>query len=246
MLKKGLITLAIIAIAIVSVSAQQVDRVILKSGSVIKGNIIKAVPTGEVTIEDRAGNRWVFPMEEVQEIEKTDDTETVPVGQLPAGLVNITTIGFLPGSQNSQYIAPFSMQTSFGYRTTMGLYSGLLTGLEFLNINHIPVMLDLQYSLRETGAVPVIIARGGYTLPSKYTSESYGNTFTYRGGVTGALGMGLKISTRENFAWDVSLLYRYMQINYTEEYEYQSGPTQYKDVYNRLEIRLGFYLGMQQ
>jgi len=134
------------------------------------------------------------------------------------------------------------MQTSFGYRTPGGIYSGLIAGIEFLNINHIPVMIDFQYALRNADVVPVVIARGGYALPSRSESEYYGSVYTYQGGVTGAVGMGLKIGSREDFAWDVSLLYRYMQIGYTEHYDYQSTDHSYKDIYNRLELRVGFML----
>jgi len=55
----------------------------------------------------------------------------------------------------------------------------------------------------------------------------------------------LKIRTRASFAWDVSLLYRHMRISYTEEYDYNPVDYTNLDVYNRLEIRLGFYLDLQ-
>lgn len=243
--------------------AQQTDQVILKNGSTIRGNVTSIQPEGNVTINDMAGNTWVFAMSEVKEILKTDATgqDAVPTDpntgqrtgqqsiQYPTnvpgfdpGFVNMTTIGFLAGSQSSDYIAPFSMQTSFGYYSKSGLYGGFLAGLEFLNINHIPVMLDVQYALSNSDVMPVLIARGGYAIPSKTHREYYETDFTYSGGITGAVGMGLKIRTRESFAWDVSLLYRYMQTSYTEESEWQSFPRTYKDVYNRLEIRIGFYL----
>ena len=103
-------------------------------------------------------------------------------------------------------------------------------------------MIDLQYALRNSDVMPVIIARGGYAIPSKMNKEYYGTDYSYSGGVTGAIGMGLKIRTRSNFAWDISLLYRYMQINYSEENDWQNYPVTYTDIYNRLEFRLGFYL----
>jgi hypothetical protein len=258
MLKRILLSVIVAALVMLPATAQKSDQVILKNGSTIRGNIVSIQPEGNVTINDLAGNTWVFAMSEVKEILKTNATDqgAAPSTPHPAthsgqeatherfdpGFVNMTTIGFLAGSQRSDYIAPFSMQTSFGYYSGSGLYGGFLAGLEFLNINHIPVMLDVQYALRKSDVMPVLIARGGYAVPSKTNSEYYGTDFSYSGGVTGALGMGLKIRTRDGFAWDVSMLYRYMQINYTEENEWQSFPRTYKDVYNRLEIRIGFYL----
>lgn len=240
MLKKIFLSVLVGLLSSVILVAQHTDRVILKNGSIIQGTIVKAVPDGAVTINDRAGNTWVYAMTEVKEIEKTEGQELPMHMRISDGWVNMTTIGFLAGSQSSEYIAPFSMQTSFGYRTPGGIYSGMIAGIEFLNINHVPVMIDFQYALRDGDVVPVVMARGGYALPTRSESEYYGSTFTYRGGVTGAVGMGLKIGSRENFAWDVSLLYRYMQINYTEHYEYQASEHSYKDIYNRLELRVGF------
>jgi hypothetical protein len=254
MLKRILLSVVVSALVIAPINAQKTDQVILKNGSTIRGNVVSIQPEGNVTIDDQAGNTWVFAMSEVKEILKIDDPGTgsgsaqkdLPAATYPAGFdpgfVNMTTIGFLAGAQNSNYIAPFSMQTSFGYYSAAGVYGGFLTGLEFLNINHVPVMLDVQYTLRNSDVMPVLIVRGGYAITSKAHSENYDSDYTYRGGVAGAAGMGLKIRTRDSFAWDVSLLYRYMQINYTQENDWQSYPTTYKDVYNRLEIRIGFYL----
>jgi hypothetical protein len=157
----------------------------------------------------------------------------------------MTSLGFLVGSQNSMYIAPFSLLTSFGYKMSNGLYNGVLTGIEFLNINHFPVMLDFQYDLRTEGNVtPVAILRGGYTIPSIREDDSYGTVSTYKGGVAGSVGVGLKIQKEPTFAWDISLLYRHMRTSYTQEYDYQQYNTEYEDRYNRIEIRFGFYFGI--
>lgn len=254
MLKRISLTTVMALLAIFYASAQQTDQVMLKNGTIIRGTIVKIQPEGNVTINDMAGNTWVYAMSEVDEIQKTEvpaqgmqpgPRHAVTKESLPGfeqGFVSMTSIGFLAGSQRSNYIAPFSMQTSFGYLSGSGVYGGLLAGLEFLNINHIPVMLDFQYALRNSDVMPVLIARGGYAIPSRTHDEDYGSDYSYSGGVTGAVGMGLKIRTRESFAWDVSLLYRYMQVSYTQENDWQSYPTTYKDIYNRLEIRVGFYL----
>ncbi len=243
MLKKAFTSLIIISFFFTGSFAQKSDQVTLKNGTIIRGTVVKMVPEGNVTINDLAGNTWVFKMEEIEQIEEVENPGLNNFWETSPGFINMTTIGFLAGSQNSEYIAPFSMQTSLGYLTNSGLYSGLLVGLEFLNVNHIPVMLDFQYPLWSGNAMPVVIVRGGYTIPSKFENDYYGTLYKYSGGITGAIGMGLKIRSMESFAWDISLLYRYMQINYTEDYEWQSYQNSYKDVYNRLEIRVGFYLG---
>jgi hypothetical protein len=244
MIKRLLLLLVILPVSSLVLEAQMTDQVILKNGSMIMGNVVKIVPDGEVTIEDRAGNIWVFAMAEVKEIVAVEE-ELGGRGKVPnKGWMNMTSIGFLAGSQSSEHVAPFSMQTSFGYRNSMGIYSGFLAGLEFLDINYIPVMVDFQYSILNTEVVPVVIVRGGYAIPSKTGSSYYGADYSYSGGLTGALGMGLKIGKMENFAWDISILYRYLQINYSESYDWRTDPSSYKEVYNRMEIRLGFSFGI--
>jgi hypothetical protein len=245
MTKRIFITLITAILSITALHAQRTDRVILKNGTTITGDVEKIIPEESITINDRAGNSWVFSMADVAEIDKAEIKRINGGSDVSMGWVNMSTIGVLAGSQQSEYIAPFSMQTSFGYFSQKGIYTGLLTGLEFLNVNHIPLMLDFQYALGRGDVVPVLIARGGYALPSKW-EDSYHNTdYTYQGGIAGAIGAGLKIGSRDGFAWDVSLLYRHMQINYTESYEWQSYDNSYKDIYNRIELRIGFYLGVK-
>ena len=245
MSKRVFLTLATAILAITLIHAQKTDRVILKNGTTIVGDIQKIIPEQTITINDMAGNIWVFSMSDVSVIDKAEVKKINGGSDVSLGWVNMSTIGVLAGSQKSDYIAPFSMQTSFGYFSGRGIYTGLLVGLEFLNVNHIPLMLDMQYALGRGDVVPVLIARGGYALPSKWEDEYYNTQFTYQGGIAGAVGAGLKIGSRDYFAWDVSLLYRYMHINYTESYEWQHYNNTYKDIYNRIELRVGFYLGVK-
>jgi hypothetical protein len=242
MFKRAFITLTVLVFMSFAAIAQNSDQVTLKNGTIIRGTVVKMIPNGNVTINDRAGNTWVFAMNEVELIEEVEEDEIFSNVFTP-GFVNMTTIGFLAGSQSSQYIAPFSMQTSVGYMTSMGIYTGALVGLEFLNVNHIPVMFDFQYALKSGPVMPVLIARAGYALPTKSSSDYYGTEYNYSGGIAGSIGMGLKLRKNEGIAWDISLQYRYMQIAYSEKYEWQDFQNEYKDVYNRLELRLGFYLG---
>lgn len=240
--KRIALLLIIFTSTFITISAQQVDQVTLKNGSVIRGSIVEIVPDGKVTIDDSAGNTWVFEMNEVALISQVEPQKNQNTNNFPQGWVNMTSIGFLAGSQNSMQVAPFSLISSFGYKNSLGMYTGFATGIEFLNINHVPAMLDIQYFLRNMEVSPVVIMRAGYAIPTKREYSNYGNIYSYSGGFAGALGIGLKIRSKENFAWDVSVLYRYMQISYSETYEWNQQENNYTDEYNRIELRLGFYL----
>jgi hypothetical protein len=242
MKKRNLILLVLFLIPMITLSAQNNDELTLKNGSVIRGEIVEIVPDGNVTINDAAGNTWVYPMSEIDHINQVKNKAGMPGDTFPPGWANITSIGFLAGSPNSSQVAPFSLTTSFGYKNALGMYTGLGTGIEFLNINHIPVFMDIQYFLRNREVSPVLILRGGYAIPSKGESEDYGNIYSYKGGVTGSIGIGLKIRSKENIAWDIGFMYRYMQITYSEQYNWNDQNNTYTDIYNRLELRLGFYL----
>lgn len=236
--KKIFLLIIIFMIPIIQIIAQNKDQVTLKNGSVIRGSIVEIIPDGKITIDDAAGNTWVFNMDEVEHINQIEKQKSIFSDPYPEGWVNMTSIGFLAGSRNSMQVAPFSLITSFGYKNAMGFYTGLATGLEFLNINYIPLMVDLQYFLKNKEVTPVFIFRGGYSIPSAVNTDYY----TYKGGVAASIGVGLKLRSKENFAWDVSVLYRYMQINYTEYRDWDQQDYKFTDIYNRLELRLGFYL----
>lgn len=232
----------LILLTVSQLYGQKADQVMLKSGSVIRGEIIGMVPDGNVTIDDFAGNTWVFPMGDIEEIRKDELVTTEQSTGFGQGWVNMTTIGFLAGSGNSMQVAPFTFQNSLGFRQSNGLYTGLVAGIEFLNINHIPLMADIQYTLRNSEVSPVAILRGGYMLPGKWSDDNYGNELSYQGGPAASFGVGLKIRSKESFAWDISVLYRYMQIRYSENNEWNDSEYTYTDIYNRLELRIGFYL----
>jgi len=226
--------------------AQEVDHIYLKSGSVVRGNILEIAPEDHVKIEDLAGNLWVFPMKEVEKI----NTEPYQMrrglyhGSLGfrPGFVNMTSMGFLAGSAHNEQVAPFSLLTVNGYRTSGGLFAGLGIGVEFFSTNYMPVFLDLRYDLFGEDVVPYLLGKGGYALPLSGDSRSNDIDYTYSGGPLLGVGVGLKVRTRPHFAWDLGLMYRYQQTSYTEIYGWNNQEYEYTDVYSRIEIRLGIYI----
>lgn len=240
--KRMLILIIVFFIPMLIINAQKTDEITLKTGSVIRGSVIEINSDEKVRINDAAGNTWVYSMDEIDHINKIEVPKSLNSDQYPEGWINMTSIGFLAGSNNSMQIAPFSLISSFGYKNSKDIYTGLATGIEFLNINHIPLLLDLQYFSGNKEVTPVVIVRGGYAIPSKTESGNSGDTKSYEGGITTSIGIGLKIRTKENFAWDINILYRHMQVKYSEYFEWSQQDYLYTDVYNRLELRLGFYL----
>ena len=94
------------------------DVVYLKTGSIIKGKIVGERNAEKIKVES-GQNLWVFGKEEIDRI----DQELVQVSESKQfknkGLFNITTIGLLTGSQNSEKVVSESITTSFGYHLNL-------------------------------------------------------------------------------------------------------------------------------
>ena len=70
-MKKTLALLAFALMSVGSVSAQSLqDVVYLKNGSIIRGVVIEQVPDGNVKVQTADGSVLVYPMTEVQKIQK--------------------------------------------------------------------------------------------------------------------------------------------------------------------------------
>jgi len=241
-----MLTVLAFSLAWLPIMAQDVDHVYLKTGSIIRGKILEIAPEDHVKIEDLSGNVWNYKISEVEKITSEPYATGIKADNEPLGFdqgfVNMTSIGFLAGSSNNEQVAPFSLLTVNGYRTPSGLFAGIGTGIEFLSTNYMPFFLDLRYDLFGEDVVPYVVAKGGYSVPLKAEDTSYETDYKYSGGPLFGVGVGLKIKTRRQFAWDVSVLYRYQETSYKEIYGWNNQEYEYTDVFNRIEIRLGFYI----
>ena len=226
--------------------AQDADHVYLKSGSVIRGKILELEPEDHVKIQDMGGNIWYYKMDEVEKItsepfESEPEKDQASLG-FNAGFVNMTSMGFLVGSSHNAQVAPFSLLMVNGYRTSIGLFGGIGTGIEFFSTSYLPLFADLRYDLLGKDVVPYVLAKGGYGFPLSGDYSDYNASYDYSGGALFGVGIGLKIRTRTHFAWDIELLYRYQKTSYKEIYDWNNQEYDYTDIFNRIEIRLGFYI----
>jgi hypothetical protein len=241
-------SLVVLAFSLFSTAllAQEVDHVYLKSGTVLRGNILEIEPAEHVKIEDLCGNIWFYKMSDVAKItsepyEPLKFAKKSP-GGFEQGFVNMTSIGFLAGSSSNSQVAPFSLAMINGWRSETGFFAGAGLGIEFLNTNYMPFFLDLRYDLLGSDVVPYVVAKGGYAVPLTSGYSEYDINYEYSGGPLFGAGVGLKIKTRNHFAWDIALMYRYQETAYSEVYDWNNQTYNYTDVYKRIEIRLGFYI----
>ncbi|MFZ5941922.1 MAG: hypothetical protein ACOYXB_15245 [Bacteroidota bacterium] len=226
-------------------NAQKTDLLQLKNGSLIRGSIEELIPGESVRITDGCGNSWVYRLDDVERIssEVTVEEKQEPLySGFRQGLVNITSIGVLAGSVRNEQPAPFSIQSTVGWRHNSGMFFGAGAGIEFIGTTFCPLFADLRYDFKGEAVTPCLIGRAGYALPLQGQISQYGANYRYSGGVLGAVGIGLKIRNRTGLAWDLSMLYRYQQISYSLAYDYQSFMSTYTENYNRVELRVGLYI----
>jgi len=243
---KCLLILAVLCFWALPLVAQEVDHIYLKTGSIVRGKILEIAPEDHVKIEDLSGNLWYFKISEVEKISSepfqyNKKTYSGSIGFKP-GFVNMTSIGFLAGSAHNAQVAPFSLLTVNGYRTSSGIFAGVGAGVEFFSSNYMPFFLDLRYDLLGDDVVPYLVTKGGYSIPLSAEDSSYDISYNYEGGPLFALGVGLKVKTRNHLAWDLSLMYRYQETSYTESYGWNNQEYEYTDIFSRIEIRLGLYI----
>lgn len=241
-----ILVLLTISVLLSSLLAQEVDHVYLKTGSVIRGKILEIQLEDHVKIEDLCGNIWFYKIMDVDKItaepyRQESKIKNAPIGY-EQGFVNMTSLGFLIGSSSNTQVAPFSLLMVNGWRSEKGFFAGVGLGVEFLSTNYMPFFLDLRYDLFGDDVVPYVVVKGGYSVPLSSSYSEYDIEYAYSGGPLFGAGVGLKIKTRSHFAWDIALMYRYQETSYEEVYDWNSQSYNYTDVYNRIELRLGFYI----
>ena len=240
--------LLLTCLLLVPAFAQKVkkDLVYLKSGGVIKGQVI--THDAEIVKINSAGNEWVFKNEEVDSISKymrqRNEERRAP------GYFFDTSMGVLVGNSGSSQSAPFSFMSSFNVKVLKNVYLGAGLGAEFFQESYLPAFGQLQWRFRDhTKTTPFINLQGGYQFALEdgnhnqwahydYSSSYYPtNTtkITADGGYFINPSFGFQRYTSDNFGWFFSFGYRYQQLNYSGDHPYELETN-----FSRLSLKIGF------
>lgn len=223
------------------------DIVYLKSGGVIKGQVITR--DAEIVKINSAGNEWVFKNNEVDSIsqyqKKRDDQS------YRQGIFMDTSMGVLVGNSTNVQQAPFSFMSSFNVRMFGNVYLGAGAGAEFLQETYMPAFGQLQIRFRDSKFTPFINLQAGYQFPLEdaksyqpvyYSSSSsfwpgpqYNTELDAEGGYLLNPSLGFQRFSSNNFGWFFAFGYRYHELHY-------SGKNGYKIETNlsRLSLKIGF------
>jgi hypothetical protein len=220
------------------------DVVYLKNGSIVYGQIISSLPSGQVKIKTRDNSLWVFEPTQIDSISQSDNE----IQQIPLGYFNLTETGILTGNSNNKYSSPFSLMNISGWQFKNSFSVGLGTGVEFFSETYLPVVADFRYYLNRQRVNPFIGLQGGYSFaldnPDKQYVYGYSDlwqtqngrnlSMKAKGGFLLNPSVGICTSLNDNLALTLSAGYRIMRHRYCREDDYKI------DIdYNRLSLKIG-------
>lgn len=226
------------------------DLVYLKSGSVIKGDLITY--DAEMVKIISAGNSWVFNVADVDSVKRYEKKERVKfeTGKSMNYFFD-TSLGVLIGNSANSHDAPFSFMTSMNYRLMDKLYLGAGLGADFLEESYMPAFGQIQYKFRETRFTPFVNLQAGYMVPLEDGNHYQNNYYPYyssyypgpqnnqklnaEGGLFFNPSIGFQFFSSENFGWFFSFGYRHHQLNFSGENAYKL-----ESNYSRLSLKIGF------
>ncbi|MDP2115478.1 MAG: hypothetical protein Q8K69_15635 [Bacteroidota bacterium] len=247
---KKILILLLSVLFLVPVFAQKgkKDIVYLKSGGIIKGELI--THHAEIVKINSSGNQWVFKNEEVDSISKYSKVRNEP--GIAQDYFFDTSMGVLLGNSGNNQSAPFSFMSSVNFRINGNLYAGAGLGAEFFEESYMPVFAQFQYKFRDTKFTPFVNLQVGYQVPLEdgnrnqlitynYSTSSYwpypqnNSKLNAEGGYLINPSIGFQRFTSDNFGWFFSFGYRYHQLNYSGDNGYKLETN-----FSRLSLKIGF------
>jgi len=224
------------------------DLVYLKSGGVIKGQLI--TNDAEIVKINSAGNEWVFKKADVDSISKYSKIQHEPGST--SNYFFDTSMGVLVGNSGNSQSAPFSFMSSVNFRIDGNWSAGAGLGAEFLDESYMPAFAQIQYKFRDTKFTPFFNLQFGYQVPledgnrSQLTYYDYSSSYYYpnqqansklnaEGGYLINPSIGFQRFTSDNFGWFFSFGYRHHQLNYSGDNGYKLETN-----YSRLSLKIGF------
>ncbi len=208
----------------------------LKNGSAIRGTLMSQPNDPAVRVKTYDQSIWAFDAANVLGTDPDPHPTDPALRYKQRGFVHYTELGPLAGSNrasNGTTTSAFSFQITNGYKFNQWFYAGLGIGADLYAVQtFVPIVLSLRGDFTRHGdKIPYYFLEGGYSLNA--TSNDVLN-LRYRGGATGAVGVGLKILFRNNTGFTVGAGYRY-QRSQTERLTQTV-----TDEFNRITLRAGF------
>lgn len=236
------LTIALIIITLQLSAQKSKNAIYLKNGSIIYGTLTE-ISDNKYKLQGKDGSLYIFPADEVEKYQKD-----LPVydGRKDKGFSFSLEVGLLIGSQNTEYISPFSFNAIFGYTFDKKNNIGFGTGAEFIGETYTPMYLEFRRLINDNRVAPFLFLRTGLLIylgggdddsEDSYPYYNY-NRKDFKGGPSITAGTGISWSG-EDIETCLSFAYRYCTTSY-DQLEYNQQEVSYTNYYNRLEVKFGF------
>jgi hypothetical protein len=227
--------------------SNQQDVIMLKNGSIIRGNILEIIPNKSVKIEVVGNNILVFQMEELEKMTKGEKPESVKKDNKIQSKVfyNVLSPGILIGENAYGLQIDPSFQIINGYRFNRFLSLGLGIGLESISeFTVLPVFLESRGFLFDKPSTPFYYIGAGYG----FVNRGYGYGYSYeksKGGAMANFGVGLRTPIAKSFSFTTSIGYRYQYAYSISSYSWgwpepQTNTVETINHFNRIYVNFGF------
>ena len=218
------------------------DVIYLKNGSKINGIIMQLIPDSTVRIKQTDGSVWVFPMKEVDMIDKEIKNKYKANIADAKGYRFGIDAGILIGAGDNQNNAPLSIQMLHSYHLNTYNSIGLGAGLEFFHTPRVPLFADVRHYFNRHYYAPFFFLQGGGSFPLG-SGEIDNSGYNYKG-KTGFMvnsGVGFLFPMNEKSALSISISYRYQNLQFARDNSMLPDYTRIEKM-NRLNLRIGLIL----
>lgn len=233
----GILTFLLLSILVFGQDASPQEKnnveVTLKNGHKLSGQLIYYIPHDKLSIRISEGNDLVLPMEEVKDLEMSQEKVVKPYSFKERKIYNRTHLSILTGESGDGYALSHSVSYQYKHWIGVGLGAGIANYYNSSGYNLFPVFAEVRSYLLQKNATPFFGLKAGYAFNN--ADEEIGQ-LTAEGGrmLNGYLGY--------RFSGDDMMIDIFSGIVFQKsEYESISGETLIHDKmeYKRLEMGIG-------
>jgi len=219
------------------------DKLILKNGNKIIGQLIDYKYGDKITIQLISGSTLIFPDSIIEKLETFSSKPEKNYNFKPKGIYYYFGFNFIPngGSEFSIPSSGLGVEFATGYRFNQYFSTGLGFGVETFNEGFgeffFPVYIDFISFLKKSYVSPFIRLQAGYSFiktTNEYISES-------NGGVLLNPAFGIRFSAKKSVDYTLDVNFKYQKANFVYHQTNRWNPiTSYRDViFRRFSLRFG-------
>ena len=250
--------LTVVLLLITFASTAQVNTVstvTLKSGLVIKGEIITLVPDDFIEIKTPIGTSMKIEWKDIQSLDFSNSPSYAPKTKKDYDFNDSSYYFSLAGGfpfgldQGGYPSVGFSSSLSIGKAINSKMRVGLVTGYDFYwwpNTGIIPLGIEFQGRFHEKGYTPYYYVQAGYGFVGYSGLENGWQMGETNGGIFIAPGLGLTAKRKAHSAWFLQLGLK-IQKSYSSYWETiwdnQGGTDAFVEevlTFRRFDLKFGF------